>query len=112
MLSAANKAAQKIEGLRVVEITDSSQLYTLFVERKLPDGTSVHGKGVVIIDAHGEVLSLPPQHMVDSDHDGMLELNWTGYAEDVRRALPGGAMDLLRVGDLLATPYPLHTNMC
>ncbi len=87
VLNAANNAAQKIRGLRVVEITDSSQLYTLFVERKLPDGTSVHDKRVVIVDAHGEVLPLPPQYIRDIDGDGLYEVEWCRYAKDIHDAL-------------------------
>ncbi len=95
VIEAAENAASKIQGVEIVVIDSSENLYTLFRKRvavgKTPSGSSVeadlHGKRAIVIDAHGEVLPLPPQYVKDIDGDGLIEVCIKEYANDVRNAL-------------------------
>jgi len=87
VIEAAQNTAKKIQGLKIVEITQSSQLYDLFVHKILPDETNVSNKYVIIVDGHGEILPLPPQYVKDIDNDGLVEIACSEYADDVHKAL-------------------------
>ncbi len=96
LINYALSATKNVNGLRIVEIKGSSDLYHLFHDFKaigieLPSGRQVEvdlrGKHAIIIDAHGEVLPLPPQYVKDIDGDGKLEIAIKEYAEDIKTAL-------------------------
>ncbi len=81
-----------IRNVSVVILNSSYDLYLLFnksilvLDEKNNITVDASRVNLIIIDAHGEVLPIPTNYVLDYDGDGELELGWYHYARDIHTA--------------------------